>query len=353
MALQTVPAATRAHRARLDRIVLAMLLAVRRAWRQLDPSGPLEEQYTEEIGPRIFALVLAAQVAATLEANRYVPEVLAELGIPAADGIRVPSNAFGGYAGDGRPLDSLLAGAVGRTRSTFAQARDAALGAELDAQVDFDEALRLLTGDIDFADFDAVVARELAAHEGESFLQLAAETVIADTARAAESAALTGHPAVQGYYRMLKPPSCSRCAILAGRFYRWNDGFERHPRCDCVHIPAAEATGDDMRLDVDAYFESLTGEQQDRVFTKAGAQAIRDGADPVQVVNARRGMERAQDGAQAGLLITRESTTRRGAANRRRTGRNAVVRLMPESIYDVASDRADAIRLLRLNGFLT
>ena len=350
MVFQSVPASTRAHRDRLDRIVLAMLLAIRGLWRQLDPTGrDWEQQYAEDLGPKIYALVLAAQVAATREADRYVPAVLAELGILLAPDLpQVPATAFAGLAGDGRPAETLLAGTVGRARASVARRRDEALT----PLTDFGPDGELVEMAPARGSFDADLAHRLALQEAEGVLQLLAETVIADTARAAESAAMTGHPAVQGYYRMLKPPSCSRCAILAGRFYRWNDGFPRHPRCDCVHIPAAEAT-DDLRLDVEAYFESLTGQQQDRIFTQSGARAIRDGADPVKVVNARRGMQRAQDGAQAGLLITLESTTRRGAANRRRTGRNAVVRLMPESIYDVAADREDAIRLLRLNGYLT
>src|SRR5690348_18342012 len=37
---------------------------------------------------------------------------------------------------------------------------------------------------------------------------------------------------------LLNPPSCQRCAILAGRWYRWSQGFLRHPRCDCVNLPA-------------------------------------------------------------------------------------------------------------------
>lgn len=37
------------------------------------------------------------------------------------------------------------------------------------------------------------------------------------------------------------------------------------------------------------YFESLDRAEQDKIFTKAGAQAIRDRADINQVVNARRG----------------------------------------------------------------
>ena len=45
-------------------------------------------------------------------------------------------------------------------------------------------------------------------------------------------------------------------------------------------------------------------------------------------------------------------TTRRGAASRQRTGRNMSQRVMPESIYEVAKDRDDAIRLLKLNGFI-
>ena len=59
-----------------------------------------------------------------------------------------------------------------------------------------------------------------------------------DANRAAESAVVAARTKVGGYVRQLNPPSCSRCAILAGRWYRWNKGFQRHPHCDCVHVPA-------------------------------------------------------------------------------------------------------------------
>lgn len=75
--------------------------------------------------------------------------------------------------------------------------------------------------------------------------------------------------------------------------------------------------------------------EQDKAFGKAGAQAIRDGADIGQVVNARRGMYSA-----GGVDYTRESTTKRGVAE-------GQTRLMPESIYRLASSRDEAIRLLR------
>jgi hypothetical protein len=107
------------------------------------------------------------------------------------------------------------------------------------------------------------------------------------------------------------------------------------------------------------------------VFTAAGAQAIRDGADVAQVVNARRGMTVA-----AGRRVTTQGTTRRalfggyeidpdtGRLRRRRaaelqrvpgqrTRSVTAVRLMPEQIYaEAGGDRAEAIRLLRLHGYL-
>src|SRR5690606_41194169 len=63
--------------------------------------------------------------------------------------------------------------------------------------------------------------------------------MVADSGRMAATAGNATH-FTGGYVRMLNPPSCSRCAILAGRWFRWNDGFLRHPRCDCVHIPAKD-----------------------------------------------------------------------------------------------------------------
>lgn len=108
-------------------------------------------------------------------------------------------------------------------------------------------------------------------------------------------------------------------------------------------IPAAEDRSDDLRTDPNAYFKSLSRAEQDKVFTKAGAQAIRDGADISQVVNIRRkgGLYTA-----GGRKYTRESTTKRGVVPKKQ-------RLTPEQIYkDAAGDREAAITLLRQNGYL-
>src|SRR5690606_41067797 len=99
-------------------------------------------------------------------------------------------------------------------------------------------------------------------------LERIAATQVADAGRVATGLGVVARPGI-GYVRMLQPPSCSRCAILAGRIYRRNAGFLRHPLCDCIHIPTTEAAGRDLTTDPRAYFDSLTKEQQDRIFTRS------------------------------------------------------------------------------------
>lgn len=283
------------HYATQQRITAAGLIAARGAWLRGDTS-------------RLVAVVIAAQLVAARDAVASVPQMLAEQGLSTDAAGEVNPRAFAGVASDGRPLDSLLA--VPET-----------VGA----------------------------------------LELIVATQIQDAARGAAGASVAARPAVTGYVRMLNPPSCSRCAILAGKFYRWNRGFQRHPRCDCRHIPSSENLAGDLTTNPDEYFRSLSRVEQDKAFTKAGAQAIRDGADISQVVNARRGMTTAQFGSRT-AKVTTEGTTSRGVAGKNfgdlrkvsgeRNRRSSRPRVMPETIYEVATDRADAIRLLRLNGFI-
>jgi hypothetical protein len=154
---------------------------------------------------------------------------------------------------------------------------------------------------------------------------------------------------------MLQLPSCSRCAILAGKWFRWNAGFSRHPRCDCRHIPAAE-DAEDLRTDPAAAVASgqVTG------LSQADQQALADGADLNQVVNAHRGMSTATVGGQP-VEVTTEGTTRRGYASSVRraiteqggaTARNVGPRLTPATIYQVTGSREDAVRLLVANGYV-
>lgn len=286
------------YRSRL-RLALAAATAARRLWAQVD-GGRVVASWRLLI-PQLLVVLAGAQQAAAQAADGYVDEVLGEHGVDADAVGRVDAASLAGVASDGRALDSLL----------------------------MSPAFGVLTA----VGAGAGQGRALAG--GLASLDMIVRTQVADAGRAADQVALTARPQATGYVRMLVGRSCSRCAILAGRRYRWNAGFSRHPRCDCIHIPAREDSADDLRTDPKAYFNSLNAAEQDRIFTKAGAEAIRLGADPAKVVNSRRGMTAIGD-----KIYTTEAAGRRP-------------RLMPEQCFvEARGDRAEALRLLRLHGYL-
>lgn len=289
-------------------------------------------------GRRVDELVAAAMVGqreVISGSDAYVASVLDETGVSVAAEVLAQPAALIGVASDGRPLDSLLYGPVITAKGKIADGASPAVA--------WDSGLQSLA--------------------------MRFHTLLADTARAATGLSIAARPRV-GYVRMLVGRSCSRCAILAGRFYPYSAGFLRHPQCNCRHIPASEDTADDVRTDPQKFFTSLGEAEQDKVFTKAGAQAIRDGADINQVVNARRGAH-GLDVAGSSLLdrglvrqsvygrqlhTTTEGMTRRGLANKslRARGRDpkTTPRLMPEAIYELAGSREEALRLLQMNGYV-
>jgi hypothetical protein len=297
-------------------VTLALIL-----WGRVDPDA-LAESWAV-VSTALWRIVSTAQLAAAALATRYVDDALAEQGIATAATGRVRPSSVSGVASDGRDLTSLL-------YSSLALARQARYGPNPASALTV----------------------------GRSALSRIVATQVQDAGRVAVGVESIARPAVTGYVRQLNLPSCSRCVILAGRFYKVNAGFERHPSCDCIHIPTREDLAGDVRTDPRAAFDSLTPAEQDRIFTGAGARAIRDGADLAQVVNARRGMRTASVYGEQ-LQVTLEGTTRRGVAGRAMgpTGNRRSrlpVRLMPEAIYDLAGDnRADALRLLRRYGYLT
>lgn len=315
---QSLPQSARDYAVAQRRESQAAVAAVLRLWRRM---GVDFDTSFARIQPALLAVVETAQGRVAEGAQVYVPDVLEETG--QAHAVRpagaVRTDTLVGVAGDGRPVDSLMYGAVTHSRQ------------------------RVSAG--------ATASQALAS--GSKWLTTSIGTLLSDTGRQSESLAIGVRP-VSGYVRMLNPPSCDRCTILAGRWYSKSSGFARHPRCDCRHIPASESVAGDLTVSPVDYFDSLTVEQQDATFTKAGAEAIRSGADINQVVNARRGMQNAQVGGRQ-LLVTTEGTTRRGAANRalRTESGGRRPRLMPESIAQVARDRDDYLRLLRANGYLT
>lgn len=180
---------------------------------------------------------------------------------------------------------------------------------------------------------------------------------IADAARQAAGADTATRPGV-GYIRVCSPGACARCIILAGKFFRWNQGFLRHPHCYCRHVPASKVTGEREITDPMDAFWRMSEKEQNRTFGRYSAQAIRDGADISQVVNARSGV--APIGSKARPTRRVPDWTTYGTANRRGFGRsyfNEYVRvgnrMTPEGCYRAANGkREQALRLLEDNGYI-
>lgn len=322
------PKASRASWRYQQALKASAVLATRRAWGRVDPAD-ISGSWSELASP-LATLLGGLQRRASADGAAMVASVLEEDGTPVSPVAPINAGAVSGFLGQGFPAEDMLELGGVRAKALIANGMkpDAALSA----------AGVMLTGMV--------------------------ETGMADAGRQGSMLGVLARPKV-GYVRMLNPPSCPRCAILAG-FPSSRVPFARHPRCDCRAIPTLEDTGKDYTTDTRAYFESLGQSEQDRLFTKAGARAIRDGADINQVVNARRGMYTVQTPGSFKWIATREGTSRRGhgfaamhnagwvrptdgVSGRKNLDR---VRLMPETIYQVARSEEHALDLLRKYGYI-
>lgn len=177
---------------------------------------------------------------------------------------------------------------------------------------------------------------------------------VLDAARSAAGAEMVTEHDWQNYVRVLTPPSCKRCVVLAGKIYRDLDGFKRHPGCDCVHYPVQdweEAHGLGLvSSPEEAYEKGLI-----RDLTAGERRAIDDGADITTVVNSSSGIYTAD------RLGKPAKATRYGTSERalwRMQHPSTLVRLRPEAIYKIVDqqhggDRDIALRMLNHNGYLT
>ena len=319
--MSTPETAVKHYRAML-RLQRSARAAATVAWASLS-AAYLSESW-DSVSPALERAVSRLQLDAATRGAGYGGNTLADQGLYEAPEAWVDPSSLAGVSSRGASLGAALYSAIPHTKDLIAGG----------------------------------MPERVALARGREVLQMSAAAQVADAGRTAAGLDTFARPKV-GYVRMLNPPSCSRCSVLAGRFYRNNEGFQRHPRCDCVHVPttrteAAESEG--LVHDPYAYFESLSESAQDKTFGKAQAQAIRDGADLFQVVNARRGMSYAgvsSDGTRRGQKVvsdfTREGTTRRalwGGANPR--GK----RLTPDAIYAQGLPREATLDLLAKHGYL-
>jgi hypothetical protein len=337
-----------AHQVARNRVTSAATVRALRLWRQMNPTD-LDRSW-DALAPALVTQVTLAQVAAANQSAGYMRGVSAHYGGAPAGAI-VPE-AFGGVMLDGREVGPAMFGAVTTTKDLVGKGYTVPRAFEV----------------------------------GASFLATIVGAAVSDMGRQADNTAATARHFTR-YVRVLSPGACSRCAILAG-VGDYSKPYKRHPRCKCTSWPLL-VDGEDnpmpegMYETPGQYFESMTEAEQNRVFTNAGAYAIREGADPISVVNARRGyfgaapvngpprrlrpvtIGRKADGSPLTVFATDEGTTARGAfakaegraklsaAKQGRYRRTTSIRLMPEQIQIMAGDNPERAReLLTRYGYM-
>lgn len=322
--------------------IQAAVTAVARQWKRMSPEF---DSSWAQIAPTVTAIVSTAQERIATQSIAYIPAVLAETGQDAAvaTSYQINARALVGVTGAGIATSEALSAVTIRAKQAVQSS---------------------IFTDGDVSTLRAGLSTQEALTSAGLWLTSSVGTILSDTGRAAESLGMSIRP-VEGYIRMLAPPSCSRCVILAGKWYKKNRGFQRHPRCDCRHIPANEDVAGDLRTNPGDYFDSLGPDAQLKFAgSKANLRALNDGADMNQIVNAYRktsGMQFAQISPikrdRFGNKFTTEGTTARGLGGQQQAGlrRNgpSQQRLMPESIYKLAKSDADALRLLKLYGWIS
>jgi hypothetical protein len=298
----------------LQRLQVVLVAAGRRAWSRM--SNDFDSSW-QQVAPPLVEVTAAAQFAAATAATAYVPVVLAETDQPDEPEARVRPRAFAGVASDGRSLAGLLTGAVAHAK--LASGRGLAPNAALDV--------------------------------GGSWLDGLLQTAVTDAARDATAAEIVVRPNM-GWVRMVNPPCCSRCAVLAGAWFSWKADFDRHPQCDCTAIPSQENRAGDFTTDSRLLVER--GLVTD--LSKAQRQRLADGTDLNKVLNESRDRWRERMAAdRRDQRRARYTPAERRAADRR-------ARLRVESGEDIKTvhdfmahltNRVDAINGMRAAGIVS
>lgn len=293
-----------AHYVAQQQIVRATAEQAQTMWSDLAAETVIEQWMA--LLADMVQLLTTGQLSAARLAMPYLAAVAAEQGSTAALSGVVAAEAFAGVAADGRALASLLIQPALRAAGLLARGAD---------------------------DQDAL-------RSGLASLTRIVATEIPDASRGAVSVGMVANRRFTSYVRHLRLPSCGRCILLAGKSYGSLEGFDRHDRCDCYHVPVVhDGTGRLPGETPEQVFDGLSREQQDAAFGKDAAEAIRAGSDIGRVVNARRGVFVA-----GGREFTRTGTGRRGGRQPRLTAE--------QIIRDAGGDRGAAEEQLRRNGYL-
>lgn len=309
-------------------------------WRQVD-YGNVAASVAAVSAP-LLQLLVDAQEAAATQSGGFMAAVDDHYGVQSD--ARINPEAFAGMTQDGIGLDSAVL---------------------YSSQVMFDRIAR-----------GAGPADVLTA--GKTFVQQVGRTAVMDAGREADRVQMFARPQYKRWVRQIGPGACSRCIQLAG-IESWQVAFARHPNCHCIAVPAGETFKGAIETSPKAYFDQLSKAEQDKRFTKAGAEVIRQGADLQRVVNARRGaagikygprvipepgkrvMRPRNIGSQQYPIWVYETVELTGKRARRTYSYGSLdrrlpqgTRLMPETILKIArGDRARLTQLLSHYGYLT
>ena len=294
--------------------------AADKTWKGVDPRRVRDSW--RQSNTDFLALFATLQARAAADAMDASTLMLAEQGdYVQPDGIANPLAYGAGYAPSGIDLDSYFDIPVTHT-------------------------LTAIKSGLDLSD---------ALQAGRRTLRQMAMQALEDTSVSAMGVSITQRAGV-GYVRVESPDCCPRCAILAGKYYRHNQGFLRHPKCHGRNIPCKgkdKAAKQGWITNPMDRFNAMGEEEQDRIFGHAYAQAIRDGADIYQVVNAHRGMRPVGRGRIS--MTTSEGTSRYGWSRMIRQyqyGQQQHRRLTPEGIYSFNLPREQTIELLKREGYI-
>lgn len=311
-----VAALAAAHRARQQLIAAQAVAETNRLW------GFLQTLGWTRIATQMLGTVQSALGEAARGAQDYVSAAVRGWGGTPDPAGKVAERTFAATASDGRPLGTLLEQPALEVAAFVGQG------------MPHDQA-------------DAI---------GRRHLQRIVATQVADAARVATGVAVVNDREVEGYIRLLTLPSCNRCIILAGKWYRYNAGFDRHPLCDCVGLPAVEVT---EPASPRAIYDSLDDEERRKAgWSGHDQRAIDDGADLFQVTNYKRVLKTVSIAGRP-VRTTTHGAGRRSLAGKRlgATRRNPhVTRLTPEALY-LEADRLDwnrdeTIAQLKRHGYI-
>lgn len=154
----------------------------------------LSGSWNASVGPRIVRAITAGQLSSAAAADDYVDGIVDAEGADSDRVGRIRPESFAGVAADGRSLDTLMLLSVITTKQGIA----GGLSTDDAMMRGLNQALRLSSSEVTQA------------------------------GRSAVGSSMVGQRTIQGYVRVVNPPACSRCIILAGREYGWNRGFQRH-----------------------------------------------------------------------------------------------------------------------------